>query len=151
MEHEPSLPLSYRFQIRSIFRDAYLWTLSAVLYLASDCRKPEQGGEGEDKTQVLSFHILVLGKKKKKWISQDELHRENDCVSLCSLTCGALYSTLPPKHFFLVGKGLIKKIFHECHQSSGERERKKKLKNNWGICFHCSVRLFLDAFCRNMS
>lgn len=61
MEHKPTLPLSCRFQIRSIYWDAYLWT---VLYLTSDCSKPEQGGEGEDKTQVLSFHILALHKKK---------------------------------------------------------------------------------------
>lgn len=36
--------------------------------------------------------------------------------------------------------GLIKKIFHECHQSS-----------NRGIRSHCLVRLFLAAFRRNTS
>lgn len=74
MEHESTLPLSNRFQIRSIYRDACLWTLSAVLYLTSDCSKPERGGEGEDKTQVLSFYILALGKKMNltRWASQGE-------------------------------------------------------------------------------
>lgn len=74
MELKPTLPLSNRFQIRSIYWDAYLWTLSTVLYLTSDCSKLEKGGEGENKTQVFSFHVLVLGKKMNpaRWASQGE-------------------------------------------------------------------------------
>lgn len=70
MEHEPTLPLSYSFQIRSIYWDAYLWTLSTVLYLTSDCSKSEQGREGEDKTQALSYHILALCKKEESSLGE---------------------------------------------------------------------------------